>query len=84
MRFDPRSELRDLLKKREEESNKLDSIKNSKFGVVLNPDVVNLKEKCIAEIDSMDVSPLKWPVYFGDTSGIRIGELEIKFKGPEL
>lgn len=83
-RFDPSSELNDLRKKQKEESNKLDSIKNSKFGVVLNPDVVNLRGKCIAELDSMDVGQQKWPVYFGDVSGIRIGELEIIFKGPEL
>jgi len=83
-RFDARSELSDLLTKKKEESSKLESIKNSKFGVVLNPDLVNLREKCLAELDSMDVSPLKWPVYFGDVSGIRIGELEVKFKGPEL
>ncbi|MBI2859707.1 MAG: hypothetical protein HYX90_11590 [Chloroflexi bacterium] len=82
--FDARSGLSDSLAKRKEESNKLESIKSSKFGVVLNPDLVDLKEKCNAELDSMDVGPLKWPVYFGDVSGIRIGEVEVKFKGPEL
>jgi hypothetical protein len=79
-----RSELNDLLTKKKEESNKLESIKNSKFGVILSPDLVSLREKCIPELDSMDVGSLKWPVYFGDVSGIKIGELEVKFKGPEI
>jgi len=83
-RFEPRSELRNALSKKEEDSRKLESIKNSKFGVVLNPDLVELKDKCITELDNMDVGPLKFPVYFGDTSGIDIAEVEVTFKGPEL
>lgn len=79
-----RSELNDLLTKKKEESNKLESIKNSKFGVILSPDLVSLREKCIPELDGIDAGSLKWPVYFGDVSGIKIGELEVKFKGPEL
>ena len=79
-----RIEVNELVAKRREESNKLDSVKNSKFGVILSPDVVSLKEKCKAELASMDVEPLRWPVFFGDLTGIKIGDLDIRFKGPEL
>jgi len=83
-RFEPRSELRNALSKKEEDSKKLDSIKNSKFGVILNPDLVDLKDKCLVELDKIDVGPIKFPVYFGDTSGINIADIEVKFKAPEL
>ncbi len=84
MRIDVRGDINDLMAKKKEESNKLDSVKNSKFGVVMSPDLVSLKEKCTAELENMDVGPFKWPVYFGDITGIKIGDLDVKFKGPEL
>jgi hypothetical protein len=83
-RIDTRGEINELMDKKKDTTDKLDSIKNSKFGVVLSQDLVSLKEKCTAELETMEVTPLKWPVYFGDAKGIQIGDLDIKFKGPEL
>ncbi len=54
------------------------------FGVILNPDLVELKDKCLTELDNMDVGHIKFPVYFGDISGINIADIEVTFKGPEL
>jgi len=83
-RFDPESEIRSLKSKIQEESIKLESITNSKFGVILNPDLIGLKEKCLSELQAVEIGPRKWPVYFGDMSGINIGGIEVTFKGPEL
>ena len=83
-RFDPVHELDNATSKKEEDLHKLESIKNSKFGVVLNPDLVEFKDKCLTELDSIDPGPLRFPVYFGDTSGINIADVEVKFKAPEL
>ncbi len=83
-RFEPQSELRNATSKKAEDSAKLQSIINSKFGVILNPELAELKDKCLSELANVDVGPKKLPVYFGDTSGINIGDIEVKFKRPEL
>lgn len=75
----------DTLKaKRDEESAKLQSIRDSKFAVVLTADLVPLKGKCVTELDGMDVGPIRFPIYFGDTSSITIADIEVQFKAPEL
>ena len=83
-RFDPVQEMETAKTKKREESDKLESIKSSKFGVVLSPDLDQLKDKCVSELDSIDAGPTKFPVYFGDTSGIKIADIQINFTGPEL
>ena len=83
-RFNSQNELTSAIAKKTEELAKLQSIKNSKFGVILNPELMELKEKCLSQLANTDVGPIKFPVYFGDTSGINIGDIEVKFKAPEL
>jgi len=82
--YNTRNALNNAIAKKTEDLTKLQSIKNSKFGVVLNPDLVELKEKCLDQLVSADIGPIKFPVYLGDTSGINIGDIEVKFKSPEL
>ena len=84
LRFNPESELKNSRSKRAEDSSKLKSIKDSKFGIILSSDLTGFREKCVSELDGMEVGPYKWPVYFGDMTGINIGGTEVKFKGPEL
>jgi hypothetical protein len=82
--FDRQRELNNLLEKKQEASDWVELIKNSKFGVILNPDLVEFKEKCVIELSSLEADALRLPVYFGDISGIQVGDVEIKFKAPEL
>ena len=82
--FDPIHEIETANAKKREESNRLESIKNSKFGVILSPDLHQFKDKCMTELSTMDVGPIKFPVYFGDASGIKIGDIDVNFQGPEL
>jgi hypothetical protein len=82
--FDRQRELNDSLEKKQEASDRVALIKNSKFGIILNPDLVEFKEKCVIELRSIEADVLRLPVYFGDISGIQIGDVEIKFKAPEL
>jgi hypothetical protein len=82
--LDTQNELQNATDKNEEDSKKLDFIKNTKFGVVLSPDLIVLKEQCLSEITGLDVGPLQFPVYFGDASGIKIADTVIKFKRPDL
>jgi hypothetical protein len=83
-RYEVTGLLSDTIKKQKEEKSKLESIKNSKFGVILNPDLAHLKDKCVTELSTMDVGQIKLPVYFGDLLGIKLGDIDIKFKGPDL
>lgn len=76
--------LNELLEEKKEASERVELIKNSKFGVILTPDLVELREKCVSELSDLGGDELGLPVYFGDTSGIKIGDVEIEFKPPEL
>ncbi len=77
-------EMSSLMEKREDASDKVELIKNSKFAVILAPDLLELKDKCTAELNGITYDTVKIPTYFGDTSGINIEDVEIEFKAPTL
>jgi len=76
--------LSELLKDNEDASDKAELIQNSKFAVILTPELTELREKCINELGNISYGALKLPAYFGDISGIKIADVEIQFKAPEL
>jgi hypothetical protein len=77
-------ELEKETEEREETSSRIQLIENGKFAIVLGPQVTGLKEKAISEHKAMDNRVLSIPLYIGDTTGIRIGDLDIAFKAPTL
>lgn len=73
-----------LAEQREDLSDKLELIKNSKFAIVLMPEVKDLKSRVSEHHDGIDNQILKLPLYIGDTSGIQIGDFSIPFITPTL
>lgn len=73
-----------LKKERLNALGKIARIEQVKFVVILQPDVVTLKERCEEEIRSAGADGLQLPVIFGDTSGVQIGDIRADFHPPEL
>lgn len=59
-------------------------IENSKFGIILCEDAVQLKPKLLEEYSKMDKGTLSLPLYVGDTTSIQIDDLAIPFTVPTL
>jgi len=76
--------LESSIEKRDGISSKLELIQNSKFAVILTPEVVELKEKVIEQYNNMDKEILSFPLYIGNISGIQIADVNIVFKTPDL
>ncbi|MBM3156982.1 MAG: hypothetical protein FJ004_06820 [Chloroflexi bacterium] len=70
--------------KRNEALGKYEPLHNSKFGIVLLPQVTGFKAKVMEKYNSMDRIVLNLPLYVGDTSGIQIDDLSIPFERPKL
>jgi len=79
-----RSFIDDHIEKRDDLKSKLELIQNSKFAIVLMPEVKDLQSRITEEYDGMDMQILKLPLYIGDTSGIQLGDLDIPFRAPTL
>ncbi len=76
--------IQELIKERNDANRKVELIQNSKFAVILMPEVIALKEKCIQELDSISKEILRLPVFYGDENGINISDLSISFRTPNL
>lgn len=72
------------IEERDGKSSKLELIQNSKFAIVLTPEVIELHTKVIEQYDAMDKKILFLPLYVGDSSGIQIADLDIPFRFPTL
>ena len=79
-----RHSLDKAIEKREDLSSKLELLQNSKFAIVLTPEVNELRTKAIEQYNAMDKKILLLPLYVGDTSGIQIADLDIPFRYPTL
>jgi hypothetical protein len=84
MHYDRQRNLRTLEEKKLEAQEKIELLKNTNFGVILTPDVMELKEKCMSELSSSKEGSLILNVCFGDSTGLKIDKLEVKFKPPEI
>lgn len=71
------------IEKRDDKTYKLESIQNSKFSIVLIPELIELRPKVLEEYEKMN-NRLALPLYIGDISSIQIGDLNIPFKAPTL
>jgi hypothetical protein len=76
--------LADLEIERQKLPPKLESIQNSKFAIILSPNLAGLKTKIVEQYNNMQKDFLNLPLYVGDPSGIRIGERSIVFTYPSL
>jgi len=77
-------ELERVEKDRNENISKLRLMENSKFVIVFDTKLSQLKEKVMVEHTALDNKALNIPLYMGDTNSITIGDIEIAFKGPLL
>ena len=64
----------------EDISSKLHLIENSKFAIVLLPEVAELKDKLLAQYNSLDKGKINFPLYVGNVSEIRIKDMVVLFK----
>ncbi len=79
-----RRSLDKTIEERDDLSSKLELMQNSKFGIVLIPEIIELKSKVIDEYNNMDRQKLSLPLYIGDITGIQIANINIVFKHPNL
>jgi len=77
-------ELEKKRKDAEDCSSRTKLIERSEFAIVLGPQLMELKERVIAEHGAMDNKALSIPLYIGNKEGIKIGDLDIIFKAPIL
>lgn len=79
-----RYELMRTTQERDENLSKLRLLENSKFALILNTEISELKEKVSEEYRTMDNKIIKIPLYLGDINRLEIAGLEIVFKIPPL
>ena len=77
-------DLKELTKGVEEDSSRIDLIQNSKFAVILTPELLDLRDKCIEELSNAKYENIEIPTYFGNMTGIVIDDMVIEFKTPSL
>jgi hypothetical protein len=75
--------LDDTTSERDSLSSKLELIQNSKFIILITPEVIELKEKAIKQYKNIE-QRLSLPLYIGDISGVQIGDKFIAFMPPTL
>lgn len=79
-----KSSLEEAIQRRDSLSSKAELIRNSKFAIVLAPEITELKAKALEQYDNMHKDVLPLPLYVGDISGIKVGEANISFESPTL
>ena len=79
-----RDNLERQMQRREDLSDKLELIRNSKFAIVLMPEVKDLQSGLLEQYGGIENQILKLPLYIGEPSGINIGDFSIPFRTPTL
>jgi Skp family chaperone for outer membrane proteins len=79
-----KSSLEETIEKREDLSSKAELIRNSKFAIVLTPELIELKTKVLEQYSNMHKDVLPLQLYVGDISSIQIGDVNISFESPTL
>ena len=78
-----RYSLDEAIGKRDDRASKIELIQNSKFAIVLTPEVIELQPKVLEQYEKMH-KRLALPLFIGDISGINIGDLSISFDLPSI
>lgn len=79
-----KSSLDDTIEKREAQSSKIEAIQNGKFGIILMPEIIELRSKVLEQYANMHKDILSPTLYIGDASSIQIEDLIIPFESPIL
>jgi hypothetical protein len=76
--------LQEVYNKKNEALARVEAIQNSKFAIILTPQIAQLKDKVLEQFSKVEKDSVFLPLYVGDISGIKIGDESITFSLPTL